>query len=509
MPPTFLVVDDLPENRTLMARLIRTSFPGSEVEVCSNGREAMALVRTLRPQVMVIDAMMPEMSGFEVCRRVKADPDLSMTMALLVSAVLTGSRDRALGLDSGADSCICKPFEKAELVAQLRALLRIHNSEQDIVASKRRLEDELKVRRRIEQELKKATEVAEAMARAKSDFLAHMSHEIRTPMNAVIGMTELLLDTPLTDAQHEMVDAIRSGGETLLTVINDILDYSKIESRSVELEQRPFALRPFLEQTLDLFKKAAQQKGLTLEVDWTAGLPDTVVGDQVRLRQVLSNLLSNAVKFTDTGSVRVRVSGTIERGRICELLFAVRDSGIGIPPEKQDRLFKAFSQVDASITRRFGGTGLGLLISRRLVELMGGRLWIEPAPGPGADFRFTVKVQLPRKQDAVPETVGRLLVLAPAGAGGRVMTCLASWQWPADRVETADAAAERLNGPKRLCRRVVVLDRRNRRGGGNPVRPRHPGATAPPAVVRNARGRAPPAGGPVVRGFARRAVHRF
>jgi signal transduction histidine kinase len=446
MPPTFLVVDDLPENRTLMARLIRTSFPGSEVEACSNGREALALVRTLRPQVMVIDAMMPEMSGFEVCRRVKADPELSMTMTILVSAVLTGSRDRALGLDSGADSCICKPFEKAELVAQLRALLRIHSSEQDMVASKRRLEEELKVRRRIEQELKKATEVAESMARAKSDFLAHMSHEIRTPMNAVIGMTELLLDTPLTDAQREMVEAIRSGGETLLTVINDILDYSKIESQSVELERRPFLLRPFLEQTMDLFRKSAGQKGLALDFEWTAGTPETVVGDQVRMRQVLSNLLSNAIKFTDAGSVRVRVSGTIERGRACELLFVVRDTGIGIPPEKQDRLFRPFSQVDASITRRFGGTGLGLLISRRLVELMGGRLWIESASGPGAEFRFTVSVQLPRESTAPPETVGRLLALAPAGTGTRVLACLDSWKWPVERVETTAAAAERLNG---------------------------------------------------------------
>jgi signal transduction histidine kinase/DNA-binding response OmpR family regulator len=247
-----------------------------------------------------------------------------------------------------------------------------------------------------------AKEAAEAASRAKADFLANMSHEIRTPMNAVIGMTELLQHTELTGPQTDFVRTIRSSSESLLTLINDILDFSKIESGHLELEKMPVNLRDCLESALDLGAVQANAKGLELYADIATALPERILGDSTRLRQVVVNLVSNAIKFTRFGEVVVTLSrlpaapSTLtqppqpERLHVC-----VRDTGIGIPQERLHRLFKAFSQVDASTTRNFGGTGLGLAICRRLVELMGGRIWVESKPGCGSQFQFEIPLVLP------------------------------------------------------------------------------------------------------------------
>ncbi|MCS6275665.1 MAG: response regulator, partial [Opitutus sp.] len=247
-----------------------------------------------------------------------------------------------------------------------------------------------------------AKEAAEAATRAKADFLANMSHEIRTPMNAVIGMTDLLQHTELTETQTDFVGTIRSSGESLLTLINDILDFSKIESGHLELEKVPVNLRDCLESALDLGAIQANAKGLELYADISAELPGRILGDSTRLRQVVVNLVSNAIKFTRCGEVVVslaRLPATAstltqppqpERLHVC-----VRDTGIGIPTDRLHRLFKAFSQVDASTTRNYGGTGLGLAICRRLVELMGGRIWVESQPGRGSQFQFELPLELP------------------------------------------------------------------------------------------------------------------
>jgi signal transduction histidine kinase/DNA-binding response OmpR family regulator len=325
----------------------------------------------------------------------------------------------------------------------------IRNHDGKIVAAIETLHD-ITERKQLEDELKSAKVAAEESNHLKSEFLANMSHEIRTPMNGVIGMTELLADTELTREQQEFVDAVKSSAESLMTIINDILDFSKIEARRLDLEMVPFNLRSSMEDIMQTLAFRASEKGLELACSLPVDIPETVVGDPGRIRQVIVNLVGNAVKFTEKGEVVASVTyqqfGEVE----AEFHFTVTDTGIGIPPGKQARIFEAFSQADASTTRKFGGTGLGLTISARLIEMMGGRIWLESREGSGSSFHFTVRLGLPNGPVAhhIPESFEnlaglRVLVVDDNATNRRILEeILTNWQMKPSSADGGPAALQ-------------------------------------------------------------------
>ena len=296
----------------------------------------------------------------------------------------------------------------------------------------RELRRELLLHKKLEAQLTEAKAAAEAAAEAKASFMANMSHELRTPMNAVIGMTSLLLDDDLTSEQRDFVETIRNGGDSLLSLINDILDFSRLEKEKTELENQAFHLQSTIEEALDLVAAKAAEKRLNLAYALDKRSPDIIVCDPIRLRQILANLLDNAIKFTQNGEVLLSVSSQ-PAGKKIELHFAVKDSGIGIPPDKIGRLFESFSQVDNSIAKKYGGTGLGLAICKKLVELMGGRIWVESEVDQGSTFHFKIPVDVVpvdhKTQSIEPKLKGKRILIVEDNKTNRRLLRLQAREW--------------------------------------------------------------------------------
>ena len=384
--PQILAIDDTPENLlTLMAAL------GSEfrLQFASSGATGLVLAEEAPPDLILLDVMMPHMDGYETCRRLKTDPRLHAIPVIFVTS-LTESDAESTGLALGAADYITKPINVEIARQRIRNLLERERLRKEVEEHRDHLEELVQARTVA---LSIAREAAEDASRAKTIFLSNVSHELRTPMTAIMGMTELALLRATDPKQADQLETVERAAAQLLVLINNIVDSAALETTRLGLEQHRFALGSVLDALSGLFSQEAANKGLALSVVADPALADLpLLGDPLRLGQILQNLSANAIKFTSQGGVSVAASLAEETPTDVLVRFEVRDTGIGIASQDQKRIFNLFEQVDGSSTRRYEGTGLGLALSQRLVELMGGSIVLESQPGSGSVFDFSVRL---------------------------------------------------------------------------------------------------------------------
>ncbi len=370
---SIFIVDDEASNFDSIQSLLKNE--NYSFHYASSGRRAIERLNRFKPDIILLDVMMPDMSGIEVCKLIKASPEWESIPIIMVTA-LAEKTDLARCLAAGADDFISKPVDSIELTARIASLLRIKYQY-----------DKLQL----------AKEAAELATKAKADFLAVMSHEIRTPINGILGSAQLLTTTNLTLEQQKYIRTAEVSSEILLTVVNDILDFSKIDAGKLILEQNSIDLHVVIQDVCESIAIKAQNKNLQINQNIAADLPRYILGDIIRLRQILLNLLNNAIKFTEKGTITISIAvapqQSIVSGEV-QILFTVRDTGIGIEADEIENIFQVFTQANTSTTRKYGGTGLGLAICSRLVELMQGKIWAESQVGIGTAIHFTIGAKI-------------------------------------------------------------------------------------------------------------------
>ena len=384
--PSILAIDDTPENLLTLRAALGAEF---RLQFATSGAMGLALAEAAPPDLILLDVMMPEMDGYEVCRRLKAALRLRSVPVIFVTGLVDSDAESA-GLALGAVDYITKPI-KVEIARQrIRNLLERERLRKQVEYHRDHLEQMVQARTVA---LSIAREAAEAANRAKTAFLRNVSHELRTPMTAIMGMTELALRRATDPKQASQLGTVKQSSAQLLALINDVIDITELEASQLGLERSQFKLASVLDALTGLFSKEAADKGLALSVAADSALAELpLLGDPLRLGQILQNLSANAIKFTSQGSVSVAASLSEQSREDVLVRFEVRDTGIGIDPKDQKRIFKLFEQADDSPTRHYSGTGLGLALSKRLIELMGGEIDLQSQPGSGSVFCFTVRL---------------------------------------------------------------------------------------------------------------------
>jgi len=377
-----LIVDDKLENLFSLERIL-SDFDVDFVRA-SSGEEA--LKHTLKEEfaMAILDVQMPGMDGYETLEFMRQRKKTKLLPVIFVSAIHQSDLHIIKGIETGAVDFIPKPIIPEILKGKVKVFL-------DLYQQRKELDSLLKYLESKNEELIIEKARAEDANRAKSMFLANMSHEIRSPMNGILGLSRILIESELNDEQKDMLKVMTTSGENLLQIINDILDYSKIEAGQIEIESIDFKLKKLLDTIYYLLNFKAKEKGIDFIIDIDEDIPKNLVGDSFRLNQILMNLANNAIKFTHKGSVQLSVKCLEKTKQYVSLFFSVKDTGIGISREAQKKLFKEFTQSDSSTTRQYGGTGLGLAISKNLTNLMGGRISLESEPEVGSEFMFELK----------------------------------------------------------------------------------------------------------------------
>ncbi|WP_151733531.1 ATP-binding response regulator [Paenibacillus tengchongensis] len=383
-PVYILVVDDRPDEILSIQALLRDT--PYRLVGANSGMEALKCLLEQEFALIIMDVLMPDMDGFETAKRIKMRKKSKDIPIIFLTSLTSELENYMMAYSSGAIDFMTKPFHPLILKSKIEGFVRLYQARKELVLKTQELEHANLV-------LTELKETAEVALQIKGGFLAMMSHEIRTPLNGIIAMSDMLRTSALSQEDREMAEIIHTSGHALVSVINHILDFTKIESGKMELDNELFNLHACVKETVDLFRALAIERQLLLYTEIDPDIPPLLLGDGNRLRQILNNLIGNAVKFTSKGDVKVSVRLKAKEKTTLTLEFVVEDTGIGIPAEKMKYLFQPFTQIDATINRKFGGTGLGLSICKMLVELMGGTIYARPDMPRGAAFVFTIEVQ--------------------------------------------------------------------------------------------------------------------